>query len=162
MSFENSEKNSANRHKARECALQILFAVDLTQLDAAASMENYWRELGDAAINDITREFASTLVNGTKRELSAIDDRIRTRAEHWRIERMAIVDRNVLRLAVFEFLHLDTPNTVVINEALELARRFSNYEATQFINGILDAIKQDLEVESGGKAKDKSTVATTI
>ncbi|HEY2847356.1 MAG TPA: transcription antitermination factor NusB, partial [Pyrinomonadaceae bacterium] len=76
---------------------------------------------------------------------SAIDDKIRTRAEHWRIERMAIVDRNVLRLAVFEFLYRDTPNTVAINEALETARRFSSFEATQFINGILDAIRQDLD-----------------
>jgi hypothetical protein len=62
---------------------------------------------------------------------------------HWRITRMAVVDRNILRLAVFEFLHEPTPRTVAINEALEIARRFSTYEATQFINGILDAIKRD-------------------
>ena len=66
---------------------------------------------------------------------------------------MAIVDRNVLRLAVFEFLFEETPNTVIINEALEIARRFSTYEATQFINGILDAIKQDLEKTEVKKTK---------
>ena len=72
--------------------------------------------------------------------------RIRDRAENWRISRMAVVDRNILRLAVYEFLReSDTPKTVVINEALEIARRFSTFEATQFINGILDAIKRDLE-----------------
>lgn len=100
-----------------------------------------------------TRKFADRLALGTLKNLSAVDDRIKTRAEHWRIERMAIVDRNVLRLAVYEFLFQDTPNTVVINEALEIARRFSTFEATQFINGILDAIKHDLEREEiGGEA----------
>jgi N utilization substance protein B len=80
--------------------------------------------------------------------LDEIDDRIRQRTEHWRISRMAIVDRNLLRLAVYEFLHQPTtPRTVAINEALEIARRFSTHEATQFINGILDAIKRDLETQ---------------
>ena len=96
-----------------------------------------------------TRVFADRLAVGTIEKLNTIDERIRTRAEHWRIERMAIVDRNVLRLAVYEFLFEDTPHTVAINEALEIARRFSSFEATQFINGILDAIKLDLEKESG-------------
>ena len=79
-----------------------------------------------------------------------------------RIERMAIVDRNVLRLAVYEFMYQDTPNTVAINEALEIARRFSSYEATQFINGVLDAIKQDRSTDppSDGKAK-KSKASST-
>src|SRR5205814_1987989 len=77
--------------------------------------------------------------------VETLDSRIGARAEHWRIERMAVVDRNVLRLAVYEFLFEDTPATVAINEALEIARRFSTFEATQFINGILDAIKHDLD-----------------
>ena len=103
------------------------------------------------------RPFANRLVTGTLDNLTTIDDRIRTRAEHWRIERMAIVDRNVLRLAVYEFLFEDTPHTVVINEALEIARRFSTFEATQFINGILDAIKLDLEKAAGEpESKQKS------
>jgi transcription antitermination factor NusB len=101
-----------------------------------------------------TRKFADRLALGTLENLKAVDDRIRTRAEHWRIERMAIVDRNVLRLAVYEFLYQDTPNTVVINEALEIARRFSTFEATQFINGILDAVKHDLEREENGPGPD--------
>ena len=82
---------------------------------------------------------------GTLAHLETLDERIRSRAEHWRIPRMAIVDRNILRLAVYEFLYEPTPRTVAINEALEIARRFSTYEATQFINGILDAIKRDLD-----------------
>lgn len=108
-----------------------------------------------------SRPFADKLVDGTLGNLSTIDDRIRTRAEHWRIERMAIVDRNVLRLAVYEFLFEDTPHTVVINEALEIARRFSTFEATQFINGILDAIKLDLEKAAGEPESKKKTQSSS-
>lgn len=131
------------RRKARECALQMLFAADVAKTSSGVLTENYWKELGEPATDDATREFSNQLASGTLREIERTDDTIRTRAEHWRIERMAIVDRNVLRLAVYEFLFTDTPHTVVINEALEIARRFSTFEATQFINGILDAVKHD-------------------
>ena len=160
MSFDKAEKSSGTRHKARECALQMLFASDLVDRDCPALTLHYWDELGDTVIDDKAREFANSLVCGTIKNLDAIDDVIRTRAEHWRIERMAIVDRNVLRLAVFEFMYHDTPDTVAINEALEIARKFSTYEATQFINGILDAIKQDLETKSEGDAKPKRSKAS--
>ncbi len=134
------------RRKARECALQMLFAADMTKAsDGKRLALDYWTNLGEENLDEMTREFAANLTLGTLREISVLDERIKTRAEHWRIERMAIVDRNVLRLAVYEFLFTDTPHTVVINEALEIARRFSTFEATQFINGILDAIKHDLE-----------------
>lgn len=146
MSLDKAEKSTGTRHKARECALQMLFAADLVRgVECETLTRDYWNELGDPIIDDKTREFANVLACGTLREIAAIDDRIRTRAEHWRIERMAIVDRNVLRLAVYEFLYTDTPNGVAINEALETARRFSSFEATQFINGILDGIKLDLD-----------------
>ena len=163
MSFEKSEKNTGTRHKARECALQMLFASDMAQADSDVVTQNYWPELGDQAMDEKTREFANALVTGTLKEINTIDDRIRTRAEHWRIERMAIVDRNVLRLAVYEFLFQETPATVIINEALEIARRFSTYEATQFINGVLDGIRQDLDgtTEDKAKAADAAEQATT-
>ena len=160
MSFEKEGKGSGTRRKARECALQMLFGADVVKAAGPFSTEDYWKELGDPEFDDKTRDFANGLVLGTLRNRDTIDDRIRTRAEHWRIERMAIVDRNVLRLAVYEFLYEDTPHTVVINEALEIARRFSTFEATQFINGILDAIKLDLEKttdEAAPKADGKST-----
>ncbi len=161
MSFDKADKSSGTRHKARECALQMLFAADMANRDGITLTDDYWNELGDTAIDEKTRDFANSLVRGTIRELEAIDNRIRTRAEHWRIERMAIVDRNVLRLAVYEFLYHDTPATVAINEALEIARRFSTYEATQFINGILDAIKQDLEkADSSPDAAGRSASTT--
>ena len=133
------------RRKARECALQMLFAADVAKTGESILTRDYWTELGEPTLDEETRDFADKLSVGTLREVEKIDTTIRTRAEHWRIERMAIVDRNVLRMAVYEFLFSDTPHTVIINEALEIARRFSTFEATQFINGILDAIKHDLE-----------------
>jgi transcription antitermination protein NusB len=133
------------RRKARICALQMLFQYDISRQQIDELLQTYWNELGGEYTEDV-RDFASRLVAGTIRDIDDIDKRIRDRAENWRIPRMAVVDRNILRLAVYEFLNEgDTPKTVVINEALEIARRFSTYEATQFINGILDAIKRDLE-----------------
>ncbi len=143
------------RRKARECALQMLFAADVSGTNKSYLTRDFWNELSDYEADDAARDFSNNLALGTLRHISAIDDKIRTRAEHWRIERMAIVDRNILRLAVNEFLFEDTPHTVVINEALEIARRFSTYEATQFINGILDAVKHDLEKENKATSDKK-------
>lgn len=149
------------RRKARECALQMLFAADVAKTHGEALTNGFWDELGEEGLDDLIRAFSNKLVIGALDKLDAIDEKIRTRAEHWRIERMAIVDRNILRLAVYEFLFEETPATVVINEALEIARRFSTFEATQFINGILDAIKHDLETDkpssnSGENEREKS------
>jgi N utilization substance protein B len=144
------------RRKARECALQMLFAADVTKLPGDIVTRNFWEELGEPDPEDLMRTFSVNLALGTLREIETVDEKIRTRAEHWRIERMAIVDRNVLRLAVYEFLFEETPNTVVINEALEIARRFSTFEATQFINGILDAIKHDLEKKNKKNPPDSN------
>lgn len=134
-----------SRRKARECALQMLFAADVAGAAPEEVLRTYWAQLGEPETENAAREFATRLAAGTLAHLEALDERIRSRAEHWRIPRMAIVDRNILRLAVYEFLYEPTPRTVAINEALEIARRFSTYEATQFINGILDAIKRDLD-----------------
>jgi len=91
-------------------------------------------------------EFATLLVNRTVEHVEEIDTFIQRHAEHWRLDRMAIVDRNLLRLATQEFIYdKETPKTVVINEAIEIARRFSSQESPQFINGILDSIKKELE-----------------
>src|SRR6266849_4811753 len=137
-----------SRRRARECALQMLFAADVSGTCGDELARTFWSELADGEMEPDAREFATRLALGTLANLTEVDERIRSRAEHWRIARMALVDRNVLRLAVYEFLHEATPRTVTINEALEIARRFSTYEATQFINGILDAIKRDLDQES--------------
>ncbi len=141
------------RRKARECALQMLFSFDLARPSVDELLQTYWGEMAEATQE--VQEFANELTIGTITHLSEIDERIRQRTEHWRISRMAVVDRNLLRMAVYEFLYQPhTPKTVAINEALEIARRFSTGEATQFINGILDAIKRDLEAE---QAPERST-----
>jgi transcription antitermination protein NusB len=136
-----------SRRKARECALQMLFAADVAGTRPDELARNFWSELADGELDEDGREFATRLALGALAHHEEVDERIKSRAEHWRIDRMATVDRNVLRLAVYEFLHEPTPRTVAINEALEVARRFSTFEATQFINGILDAIKRDLDQE---------------
>jgi transcription antitermination protein NusB len=152
----------------------MLFAADVSETRVDDLVRTYWDELGDADVEQAAREFATRLATGTLGHLAELDERIRSRAEHWRISRMAVVDRNILRLAVYEFLHEPTPRTVAINEALEIARRFSTYEATQFINGILDAIKRDLDEqhpqqhvdatedaeESGGESGDDEQTAS--
>jgi N utilization substance protein B len=124
----------------------MLFSYDVARPSVDELLETYWGEMAEAA--EEVRVFANELVIGTIANLDEIDERIRLRTEHWRIPRMAIVDRNLLRMAIYEFMFQpNTPRTVAINEALEIARRFSTHEATQFINGILDAIKRDLETQ---------------
>jgi len=96
--------------------------------------------------SDVVVDFARQLVMNTVEHVEQIDEFIRRHAEHWRLDRMATVDRNILRLAVQEFLYdKETPKTVVINEAIEIARRFSAQESPLFINGVLDSIKKELE-----------------
>jgi len=125
--------------------MQMLYEHDIVPQPVDGLIHTYWRELRQDT--DLTvRAFAERLVRGTLEHQDEIDRLIATRTEHWRLERMAAVDRNILRLAVYEFLYEpETPKVVVINEALEIARRYSTYEATQFINGLLDAIRRSLE-----------------
>ena len=133
------------RRKARVCALQMLFQYDISRPAVGELTDTYWDAFGEE-MSDVPREFSNNLALGAISHLDEIDSLIKKRAENWRIQRMAVVDRNILRLAIYEFLYeAETPKTVIINEALEIARRFSTFEATQFINGILDAIKRDLE-----------------
>jgi transcription antitermination protein NusB len=133
------------RRKARICALQMLFQYDISRPSIDDLVRTYWGELASETPEE-ARQFSTNLVVGTLQHLTEIDELIGAKAENWRITRMAVVDRNILRLAIYEFIYESgTPMTVSINEALEIARRFSTFEATQFINGILDAIKRDIE-----------------
>ena len=91
--------------------------------------------------------FMEQLVQGTINNLADLDSKITAKASHWRIERMPVVDRNVLRLAVYEMVKLGTPRAVVIDEAIELARQFSGDESVAFVNGVLDAVRKDLPPE---------------
>ncbi|MDQ2898850.1 MAG: transcription antitermination factor NusB [Acidobacteriota bacterium] len=136
----------ASRHKAREQALQILYQWDVRKHPVGDSIEAFY---GPLQIDQETAPqkhdaFADALARGTAEEVSEIDSRITRHAEHWRIERMPAVDRNILRLAVFEMMRMETPAPVVIDEALELARRYSGEESVTFINGVLDAVYREL------------------
>jgi N utilization substance protein B len=91
----------------------------------------------------------ASLVQGVVENIAEVDERITKHAEHWRMERMPAVDRNILRLAVYEMAHGGTPAPVTIDEALELARKFSNEESVQFVNGVLDAVHRDLQRPAG-------------
>jgi N utilization substance protein B len=130
------------RRKGRELAVQMLYQWDVAAQPVGKVLEAFWR-LGEQP--ESARSFARKLVEGTVADAGEIDAIITEHAEHWRVDRMATVDRNILRLAVYEFLHEDTPKKVVINEALEIAKKFSTPEAVQFINGILDAVRLELE-----------------
>ena len=113
-------------------------------------VETFWlHDQPDAVrLADDARAFAARLATGVVDTVANLDPIISEAAEHWRIERMNVMDRLILRLAVYEFLHeTETPSRVIINEALELARTFSNDDSVRFINGILDAIRRRLERE---------------
>jgi N utilization substance protein B len=135
----------ASRHRSRQRALQILYMWDLRRQTAAEALSAYYDSLysEESRLKPQQDLFLEQLVNGTISHAAELDESITRHAEHWRIERMPVVDRNILRLAVYEMLHLDTPPAVVIDEALELARRFSNEESVQFVNGVLDAIHHE-------------------
>ena len=128
-----------SRHRSRERALQVLFQMDLCKQPVDEALSSYCDSLNPEA-GDPPDPFMAMLVEGAAAQTEAIDRRISELSEHWRIERMPVVDRNILRLAIFELTGGLAPAPVVIDEALELARRFSGDESVAFINGILDAV----------------------
>ncbi len=136
-----------SRHRSRERALQILFELDLAHQPVEQAIGSYFDTLysEEHEARPEPDTFMEELIRGTLAQTEDIDRRIAAHSEHWRVERMPAVDRNILRLAIFEMMGGQTPAPVVINEALELARRFSGDESVPFINGVLDAIRRDLE-----------------
>jgi N utilization substance protein B len=135
------------RHRGREAALQILYQWEIGRTDVAHASQTFFGHQwpGDQPDPDLEL-FATELAHDTVRRLDAIDPLIATTAEHWRPERMAVIDRLILRLAVCEMLQKSgTPGAVIINEALELARTFSTEEAVKFINGMLDGIRKKID-----------------
>jgi N utilization substance protein B len=136
------------RHRARESALQILYQWDVGKIDVDRAIETFFaRQWPDAVPpSDELRRVAGSLARETVARIDAIDALVAETAERWRPERMAIIDRLILRMAIGELMRgPDTPHAVVINEALELARTFSTEDAVKFINGMLDAIRKKLE-----------------
>ena len=138
------------RHRAREAALQILYQWDISKRDIVKSATTFfdlqWPNADPPA--DDLRAFATALARDTTERLSEIDPLIAETTERWRPERMAILDRLILRMAVCELLRdTETPPAVVINEALELARTFTTEESVKFINGMLDAIRKKIDAQ---------------
>ena len=133
----------ASRRRARQRALQILYSWDFRRRPVEDAFNEYYDSLQaeEAPARD---PFVMELVKGTVEHLPQIDERITRNAAHWRLERMPVVDRNILRLAVFEMVHAGTPAPVTIDEALELARKFSGEESVQFVNGVLDAVHKQV------------------
>jgi N utilization substance protein B len=133
----------ALRRKAREFALQMLFQWDLNRQKPAQIEATFWKQ---ARAEKSTREFAERLLEGAVHDCPALDKLITQHAKNWRLDRLAAMDRAILRLAIYELTGpVDTPPKVAINEALELAKRYSAEDSVPFINGILDAVRKSNE-----------------
>lgn len=135
------------RHRAREAAVQILYQCEVGQNDVEDVLRTFWSANlpGSEDAPESVRIFAEQLVRLTVTNREKIDPIIVETAEHWRLSRMAALDRIILRLAISEFLDGSTPRNVIINEALELAKTFSGEESVKFVNGILDAVKKKMQ-----------------
>jgi transcription antitermination protein NusB len=138
------------RTKARECALQMLYQWDITRepMDRVAGL--FWQV---RTSTDETRAMAERLARGAQGEFARLDEEITRASKNWRFDRIAAIDKNILRLAVYELLREpQTPSSVVIDEAVELAKRFSEVDSPAFVNGVLDAIKARVRGEPAGQA----------
>lgn len=134
----------ALRTKSREFAMQMLFQWDMSQQIAEKLEETFWKNAKGAAQ---TRAFANQLFEGAAHDAKQLDELISKHAENWRLERISAIDRAILRLAMHEMRATDTPAKVVINEAVNLAKKFSSEEAGGFVNGILDSYRKSLNVD---------------
>lgn len=127
------------RTQSRECALKILYQSELTRREIHLAAENFWGEF--ETIDENIQAFTDRLTVGIEKNLDEIDNKISEHATNWQLKRMAVIDRNILRIGVFELLHADDiPPKVTINEAVELAKKYGDLESSKFVNGILDKI----------------------
>jgi N utilization substance protein B len=129
-----------DRRKSRELALQLLYEMEVKGSDPKSVLDRSQEEISEEG-----RKFASDLLDGTFRNRKEIDDLIERHSLHWKLARMAVVDRNILRLGVYELLYLhDVPTSVILNEAIEIAKKFGTEESGAFINGILDKVAKEV------------------
>jgi len=135
---------AAGRHRSRQRALQVLFQWDMARRPVDEAIDCWYDSIGAGRDEPLARDdFMEQLARGTAGMADEIDQRIIAKAQNWSLERMAVVDRNILRLAIFEMTKQLSPVAVVIDEALELARRYSGDESVPFINGVLDAVNKE-------------------
>ena len=143
MSADNHRRDE--RHRGREAALQLLYQWEIgrfEETDFDEAIDLFWTVHPAPESRQV---FATRLARGTTRHLATIDPLIETHAENWRLSRMAVIDRLIMRMAIYEFEYHDTPALVVIDEALELAKTFSGDQAVAFINGVLDSVRRALQ-----------------
>ncbi len=132
------------RTRARECALQILYQIDLTGDQPDASLNSFWETQENQKFDEEVKVFAAEVVHGVLLNIGSIDAKISQYATNWQLDRMAVVDRNVLRMSCYELVFReDIPPKVSINEAVELAKKYSGVEAGKFVNAILDKIRME-------------------
>jgi N utilization substance protein B len=136
---------TARRTKARERALQALYQIDVAATDIDEALARFWRSF--EPVEAEVRELAEELVRGVATHRRAIDDTIERVSTNWRLDRMAKVDRNVLRLAVYELLRTDVPVKVAINEAIELGKKYGSESSGAFVNGVLDKVSGGLPAD---------------
>ena len=135
------------RRRGRETALKLLYALDITQEPVDALLQASWL---DTVVPEAVQEFSVALVTGVMTHRDEIDTLVQEWSMNWSLERIGIIERNILRFAIYELLFLtDIPPNVTINEAVEVAKRYGTDEAPSFINGILDRIKQEIETRAG-------------
>lgn len=148
---------TAFRRRSRRAALQALYAADLSARSgrAGAAPDALAGVAAHFDLHPSARAFAEEIVRGVDANRDALDARIASHARNWRVERMAAVDRNVLRIATWELVCTDTPESVVLDEAIEIARDFGSERSPAFVNGVLDAIARELRAERGQPAEAK-------
>ena len=134
-------RNVGLRAKAREYAMQMLFQSEMSPQDTQKLEAKFWKS---AKAADTTREFANALFEGAAKEVAGLDEVIAKHADNWRVERLAAIDRAILRLGIYELRQGETPATIVINESVELAKKFSSEDASAFVNGVLDTVRKSL------------------
>jgi N utilization substance protein B len=132
------------RTKSREFAMQMLFQWDMSQQEFAKLEARFWKS---AKAADKTRAFANQLFEGAAKDVARLDEIIGKHCENWRFERLAAIDRAILRLAIHEMKAADTPAKVVLNEAVDLAKKYSSEESGGFVNGVLDSVHKSLQTK---------------
>jgi transcription antitermination protein NusB len=132
------------RRKSREFAMQMLFQWDMSEQEFAKLETRFWKS---AKAADGTRAFANQLFEGAAKEVGGLDEIIAKHCENWRFERLAAIDRAILRLAIHEMKASDTPAKVVLNEAVDLAKKYSSEESGAFVNGVLDSVHKSLQIK---------------
>ena len=128
------------RTLARECALKILYRIEISKESVSASLKDFWSV---EQVNKEVKDFTNSLVKGTCENLSKIDEAISKYADNWELKRIAVVDKNVLRMGIFQLLYRDDiPPKVSINEAIDLAKKYGDVDSGKFVNGILDKVRK--------------------